>query len=82
MRLLRKRFYKFLRNTFPSAQFVDQEKVRKRLSLIYMISAWQLFGAALYYIYRKNTASDTSGLTPAERYVASGIRGETAQVIS
>lgn len=82
MRLLRKRFYKFLRNAFPSLQFADHEKMRRRLSLAYMIAAWQLFGATIYYVYHSQSKTDTSGLTPAERYITSGIQGQTARIIS
>lgn len=64
MRLLRKKFYKFVRGIFPSLQYADHHKARRRLSLIYLFATWQLFGATIYYIYQRNIPQDNSELTP------------------
>ncbi|XP_002410195.3 O-phosphoseryl-tRNA(Sec) selenium transferase [Ixodes scapularis] len=82
MRLLRKKFYKFVRGIFPSLQYADHHKARRRLSLIYLFATWQLFGATIYYIYQRNIPQDNSELTPAERYVTAGVRGDKARIIS
>uniref|UniRef100_A0A0K8RIQ7 Uncharacterized protein n=1 Tax=Ixodes ricinus TaxID=34613 RepID=A0A0K8RIQ7_IXORI len=82
MRLLRKRFNKFVRGMFPSLEYADHHKARRRLSLLYLFATWQLFGATIYYVYKRNTPQDNSGLSPAERYVTAGVRGNKARIIS
>lgn len=62
MLLLRKRLFRLMRRTFPSLEYADHEAVRRRLSIVYAIVAWQGFGLTLYMIYQYRAPKNEQGV--------------------
>lgn len=62
MLLLRKRLYRLMRRTFPSLEYADHETVRRRLSIVYAIVAWQGFALTLYMIFHRKAPKKEEGV--------------------
>ncbi|KAL1416623.1 hypothetical protein MTO96_027834 [Rhipicephalus appendiculatus] len=51
-----------MRRTFPSLEYADHETVRKRLSIVYAIVAWQGFALTLYMIFQRQAPKNEQGV--------------------
>ncbi|KAK8782372.1 uncharacterized protein LOC144133438 [Amblyomma americanum] len=82
MWILRKRLYRLVRRVFPSLEYADHETIRRRLSYIYAVAAFQGFIALLVVVFRKHAPSEGSGIDYAKFLAGAQKDAKSATIIS